>query len=230
MNSVLKKIEKKLVVSCQALPDEPLYSSEIMSMMALAAKQGGASGIRANSKADIIAIKKMVNLPVVGIVKRDYADSEVFITATKKEIEELIESGCEMIALDATVRSRPNGETLEELVAYAKKLHPTIQLMADISSLEDAHHAEKLPFDCVSTTLYGYTTESKGCKLYADDYTFLKKILEQVSLPVVAEGNVLTPDMAKRVLELGAYSVVVGGAITRPQQITARFVEGLDFN
>ncbi|MFC0272305.1 N-acetylmannosamine-6-phosphate 2-epimerase [Metabacillus herbersteinensis] len=225
---MLIEIKKGLIVSCQALDNEPLHGSKIMAKMALAAKQGGASGIRANSKEDIIAIKKEVELPVVGIVKRNYEDSEVFITATKKEINELIESGCEMIALDATLRTRPNGEQLEEVIAYAKELKPSIQLMADISSVEDAIHVESLPFDCVSTTLYGYTNETNGCKLYEDDFKFLKQVVEKVSLPVVAEGNVLTPEMAKRVLDLGAHAVVVGGAITRPQQITTRFIEGIN--
>src|SRR6185312_3789538 len=109
------KIKHGLVASCQALENEPLHSSFIMSKMALAAHLGGAAGIRANSKQDILAIKEEVTLPVVGIVKRDYPDSDIFITATKKEVEELIESGCEMIAMDATLRQRPYGETLKSL-------------------------------------------------------------------------------------------------------------------
>lgn len=222
---MLEYIKKGLVVSCQAQKNEPLHSSFIMSKMALAAKQGGAVGIRAESKPDIIAIKKEVDLPVVGIVKRDYPNSEVFITATKQEVDELIESGCEMIAMDATQRERPNGEKLADLVSYVKKYHPKIQLMADISSLEDALEAVRLGFDCVSTTLYGYTNETKGCKLYENDFEFIKIILKNVSIPVIAEGNIITPEMAGMVLDLGAYSVVVGGAITRPQQITSRFVE-----
>ncbi|HCX50768.1 MAG TPA: N-acetylmannosamine-6-phosphate 2-epimerase [Bacillus sp. (in: Bacteria)] len=222
---MLEQIKKGLVVSCQALENEPLHSPFIMAKMALAAKQGGAVGIRANSKEDIIAIKEEVNLPVVGIVKRDYPDSEVFITATKKEIIELVESGCEMIAMDATHRERPNGEKLCDLVSYVRQNHPQIQLMADISTLADAIEAERLGFDCVSTTLYGYTKETKGYKLYENEYQFIKTILKNVTIPVVAEGNIMTPEMAKKVLLLGAYSVVVGGAITRPQQITTHFVE-----
>ena len=97
--------------------------------------------------------------------------------------------------------------------------------MADISTIEDAVNAEKLGFDCVSTTLYGYTNETKGCKLYDNEFHFIKKVLQSVSIPVIAEGNIITPEMAKQVLDLGAYSVVVGGAISRPQQITARFIE-----
>lgn len=222
---MLEQIKKGLVVSCQALENEPLHSPFIMSKMALAAKQGGAAGIRANSKKDIIAIKKEVDLPVVGIVKRNYPDSEVFITATKKEIDELGESGCEMIAMDATLRKRPNGETLAELVSYVREKYPHIQLMADISSLEDALEAERLAFDCVSTTLYGYTEQTKGRKLYDNDFEFMKTIIKNIAIPVVAEGNIITPEMARRVLELGAYSVVVGGAITRPHQITSHFVD-----
>ncbi|HWJ79132.1 MAG TPA: N-acetylmannosamine-6-phosphate 2-epimerase [Niallia sp.] len=222
---MLELIKNGLVVSCQAQESEPLHSSFIMSKLALAAKQGGALGIRAESKPDIIAIKQEVDLPVVGIVKRDYPDSEVFITATKKEIDELLETGCEMIALDATLRDRPNGEKLADLITYVKESHPEVQLMADISTLEDALEAEKLGVDCVSTTLYGYTNETKGCKLYENDFEFIKTILKNVSIPVIAEGNIMTPEMARTVLQQGAYSVVVGGAITRPQQITTRFVE-----
>lgn len=221
---MLEKIKNGLVVSCQALENEPLHSSYIMSKMALAAAQGGAVGIRANSKEDIIAIKQEVSLPVVGIVKRDYPDSEVFITATKKEIDELAESGCEMIAMDATMRPRPNGEKLAELVAYTKENYPHVKLMADISTLEEALQAEQLGFDCVSTTLYGYTKETAGHKLYDNDFEFVKTVVNQVKIPVIAEGNILTPEMARRVLEIGVYAVVVGGAITRPQLITERFV------
>ncbi len=222
---MLNKIKNGLVASCQALEDEPLHSSFIMAKIALAADLGGAAGIRANSLLDIQAIKKEVSLPVVGIVKRDYPDSDVFITATKKEVDELIESGCEMIAMDATLRQRPNGEQLKDIVDYVKVNHPHIQLMADISTLEDALEAERLGFDCVSTTLYGYTNETSGCKLYENDFEFIKIVLDNIRIPVIAEGNILTPEMAKIVMSLGAYSVVVGGAISRPQQITRRFVD-----
>ncbi|WP_186672409.1 N-acetylmannosamine-6-phosphate 2-epimerase [Sporosarcina sp. BP05] len=222
---MLNKIKNGLVASCQALEDEPLHSSFIMAKLALAADLGGAAGIRANSLRDIQAIKKEVSLPVVGIVKRDYPDSDVFITATKKEVDELIESGCEMIAMDATLRPRPNGEQLKDIVDYVKTNHPHIQLMADISTLEDALEAERLGFDCVSTTLYGYTKETSGCKLYENDFEFIKIVLNNIRIPVIAEGNILTPEMAKIVISLGAYSVVVGGAISRPQQITRRFVD-----
>ncbi|MEK3731990.1 MULTISPECIES: N-acetylmannosamine-6-phosphate 2-epimerase [Paenibacillus] len=221
-------IKHKLIVSCQALENEPLHSSFIMGRMALAALQGGASGIRANTAADIIEIKSQVQLPVIGIVKRDYPDSEVYITPTMKEIEELVEAKAEIIALDATSSLRPGGLTLGELMQQIRAKYPDQLLMADVSTVEEAEEAEKLGFDMVGTTLVGYTAASQGQKVYDHDFEIMKNMLQAVQLPVIAEGNILTPDMAKRCLELGAYSVVVGGAITRPQQITARFVEHLN--
>ncbi|WP_257784505.1 N-acetylmannosamine-6-phosphate 2-epimerase [Staphylococcus carnosus] len=213
-----------LIVSCQALPDEPLHSSFIMSKLALAAYEGGAVGIRANTKEDIEAIKAEVPLPVIGIVKRNYESSDVFITATSKEVDELIESGCEVIALDATKQKRPK-ETLEELVTYIRKHAPNVEIMADISTVEEAVNADKLGFDYVGTTLRGYTSYTEGHILFEDDFAFLKEVLDKVNAKVIAEGNVITPEMYQTVSNLGVYCTVVGGAITRPKQITERFVQ-----
>ncbi|HLR19091.1 MAG TPA: N-acetylmannosamine-6-phosphate 2-epimerase [Staphylococcus sp.] len=216
-----------LIVSCQALENEPLHSSFIMSKMALAAYEGGAVGIRANSKEDIIAIKQEVNLPVIGIVKRDYANSDVFITATRKEVDELLESKCEVIALDATKQARPK-ESLKELVSYIRQHAPNIEIMADISTLEEAQYADKLGFDYIGTTLRGYTTYTKGHILYEDNFQFLKDVLSHVHAKVIAEGNVITPEMFRQVTELNVHCTVVGGAITRPKEITKRFIQAIE--
>lgn len=227
MKTVLENLKGKLVVSCQALEHEPLHSPFIMSRMALAAAQGGAVAIRANSVVDIAAIKQQVSLPVIGIIKRDYPDSEVFITATMKEVDELMSVGPEIIALDATARPRPQGQTLEALVAQIRSRYPAVLLMADIASVEEAVTAQALGFDCVGTTLYGYTAETAGHRLPENDCGFLRDVLAAVTVPVVAEGNVETPELAARCLALGAHTVVVGGAITRPQQITERFIAAI---
>ena len=216
-----------LIVSCQALENEPLHSSFIMSKMALAAYEGGAVGIRANSKEDIIAIKQEVNLPIIGIVKRDYANSDVFITATRKEVDELLESKCEVIALDATKQERPE-ESLQELVSYIRQQAPNIEIMADISTLEEAQYADKLGFDYIGTTLRGYTPYTKGHILYEDNFQFLKDVLSHVHAKVIAEGNVITPEMFRQVTELNVHCTVVGGAITRPKEITKRFIQAIE--
>lgn len=221
---MLEKIKGGLIVSCQALPDEPLHSSFIMGRMALAAYQGGAVGIRAQSKEDIAEINKTVDLPVIGIVKRNYPDCEVYITPTKKEIDELLTVRCEIIALDATKRARPCEESLEELVAYIHQNHRLA--MADCSTLEECLNAEKVGFDITSTTLCGYTDYSENVE--GPNFELIKQVVEQCHIPVIAEGKINTPEDLKKVYELGVYSAVVGGAITRPKQITERFVRVLD--
>ncbi|CZW24436.1 N-acetylmannosamine-6-phosphate 2-epimerase [Enterobacter cloacae] len=228
MKTVLDTLKGKLVVSCQALENEPLHSPFIMSRMALAARQGGAAAIRANSVVDIEAIKEQVTLPVIGIIKREYPDSEVFITATMKEVDELMTVSPAIIALDATDRARPGGESLATLVTRIRTRYPSVLLMADIATVDEAVMAQALGFDCVGTTLYGYTAQTVGHALPDDDCQFLKAVLAAVTVPVVAEGNVDTPERAARCLALGAHMVVVGGAITRPQQITERFMAAID--
>ncbi|MDA5482737.1 N-acetylmannosamine-6-phosphate 2-epimerase [Yersinia intermedia] len=225
--SILQQIKGKLVVSCQALEHEPLHSDFIMSRMAVAAEQGGAAAIRANSLEDVKAILRSVELPVIGIIKRDYPGSEVYITATMTEIDELMIVAPQMIALDATFHQRPGELQLPELIAAIRAKYPSLLLMADIATLEEATHASYLGFDCVGTTLHGYTKETAGHKLAQEDFRFLREVLAAVDLPVIAEGNVETPEMAARCLALGAHAVVVGGAITRPQQITRRFVAAI---
>lgn len=216
---MLKEVKGKLIISCQALPEEPLHSPFIMGRMALAAAQGGASGIRAQSMADILEIQKNVDLPIIGIVKRNYDDSDVYITPTKKEVDELLAVGCEMIALDATDRLRPHGEKLEDLVYYIKE--HGVEVMADCSTYEECVAAEKMGFDCVSTTLCGYTPYSKNVD--GPNIELIKKLVKDLHVPVIAEGKINTPEDLKAVLDAGAYCAVVGGAITRPQNIAKRF-------
>ena len=220
-------IQGQLIVSCQALPHEPLHSDFIMARMAVAAKEGGAKGIRANSVIDIKAIKEAVDLPVIGIIKRDYDDADVYITATMKEVDELMEAKPEIIALDATISSRPNGQTLDEFYQEIRQKYPTQKLMADCSTVEEMIHADELGFDYIGSTLVGYTNQSKGDKIEANDFEILREVLKVIKHPLIAEGNIDTPEKVKRVLELGAYSVVVGSAITRPQLITKKFVEAI---
>lgn len=221
----IKQVKGGLIVSCQALEDEPLHSSFIMSKMALAAKMGGAVGIRANTVEDIRAIKNEVDLPIIGIIKRNYGDCQVYITPTMKEVDELCEEGVHVIAIDATKRERPDGKSLKEFIKEIKTKYPNQLLMADTSDLEEAKLAEEYGFDFIGTTMHGYTEYTKGMDIQNNDFQFLKDVLNNVNIPVIAEGKVDTPEKAKKCLELGALAVVTGGAITRPQQITKKFVD-----
>ncbi len=227
MNDKVQQLKGKLIVSCQALPHEPLHSSFIMGRMALAAKEGGASGIRANTKEDIVEIQSQVDLPIIGIVKRDYQGSNVYITPTMKEVDELMEVKPEIIAVDATGRLRPGNVGLPEFSHKIKENYPRQLLMADCSTVEEALYADSLGFDFIGTTMVGYTEESKGMKIEADNFLILREIIAKATHPVIAEGNINTPEKARKVIELGAFCVVVGSIITRPQLITRSFAEAL---
>ncbi|MGX9756033.1 N-acetylmannosamine-6-phosphate 2-epimerase [Clostridioides difficile] len=223
---MLDKVKGRLIVSCQALENEPLHSSFIMGRMARAAKEGGAVGIRAQGVDDIIEIKKVTGLPVIGIIKRNYEDSDIYITPTKKEVDELLTTGCEMIALDATNRVRPNNEDLKEIINYIKENN--VLVMADISNYDEAVKAQEYGVDCVSTTLSGYTPYTEV--LDGPDFVLMERLVKDLKIPVIAEGKVNTPQDLKKVFEIGVHSSVVGSAITRPQLITEKFVKAIEIN
>lgn len=222
---ILEQIKGGLIVSCQALPTEPLYDSYIMSKMAWAAYLGGAVGIRANTVVDIKAIKEKVDLPVIGIIKKDYDDSDVYITPTMDEVDALVEVGCEIIAVDATNRLRPNGVTFEEFFRAVRAKYPNQLFMADTSCFEEGKLAAELGIDLVGTTMAGYTPYTKGRKL--PDVELIEKYVSELDVPVIAEGGIWVPEDLKNVYRAGAFSAVCGTAITRPMDITKRFVKAL---
>lgn len=222
---VFAKIKGGLIVSCQALSNEPLYSSYIMSRMAFAAYQGGAVGIRANTPEDIIKIKETVDLPIIGLYKQVFDDSEVYITPTVESVDALMESKPDIIAVDATDRIRPFGLSLDEFFQIVRTKYPDMLFMADCATLKDAIHAEELGFDLVGTTLFGYTEGTLGAKLPGVD--LMKELTGRIKIPVIAEGGIWSPEDLKACMDTGVYAAVVGSAITRPMDITKRFVSVL---
>lgn len=225
MNNTVESLKGGLIVSCQAIGDEPLKSPMIMARMAYAAGLGGAAGIRANSYEDIVEIKKSVDIPVIGIVKRDYPDSQVYITPTIREVDELMEAKADIIALDATKRPRPYNSSMERFYDEIRNKYKNVLLMADISTYEEGIQACKIGFDIISTTLSGYTPYSRQSDL--PDFELIRELVKNVSVPVIAEGKIWTPEEAFLAVKLGAYAVVVGTAITRPKEITKRFVSAI---
>lgn len=224
--NIINRLKGKVVVSCQAMPSEPLYLEKCMAAMMKSVIKGGAGGLRVAGSRDVRNAKRLFEVPVIGLTKPDVIPANwqeiVYITPTVKEVIELVEAGADIIAFDGTMRPRPEGAKLEDLIKYVK-LNKRVS-MADISTLEEALNAEKLGADILSTTLSGYTQFSQN-RGDGPDFELLKELVENTNLPVVLEGRIWEPAEVTKAFELGAHCVVIGSAITRPQLITRRFIQ-----
>jgi N-acylglucosamine-6-phosphate 2-epimerase len=220
----LPAVRGKLIVSCQALQGEPLFGAEFMARMALAAKLGGAVAIRANSPEDIHAIRQAVDLPIFGLYKDNIPNFEVYITPTLRHARLIAEAGSDVICIDATNRTRPEGPTLADFIRRIKA-ETGLPVMADISTIEEALAAEQSGADLVSSTMSGYTSYSP--QNINPDFDLVSAMVTHLKVPVMAEGRYVYPDQACEALQRGAYAVIVGGAITRPADITARFAAAI---
>ena len=222
---ILQKLKGKVIVSSQAMPGEPFYDEKCMIAMMQSVINGGASGLRVAGKRDVTNAKSF-GVPVVGLTKPDKLPenwrSVVYITPGIKEVKELIDADADIIAFDGTMRQRPDGSSLKEIIDL---IHSANKLaMADISTLEEGIKNADLGADIISTTLAGYTEES-GEAGETPDFELLQNLVKQISKPVFLEGRVWYPDEVKKAIELGAHSVVIGSAITRPHLITKRFTD-----
>lgn len=227
-HELIEYLKGNLIVSCQALPGEPLYRKEggIMVLMAKAAIEAGAVAIRAQGVTDIRQIKEQLNVPVIGIIKKNYEGYDSYITATMAEVDALVEVGSDIIALDATLRQRGDGKTINEFVLSIKEKYPNQLLMADISTLEEGINASKIGFDFIGTTMSGYTEESKTDQ-DGPNFELMKQLVEQTEVPIIAEGKIHTPEELQKAFAQGVHTAVVGGAITRPLEIAKRFIQYL---
>ena len=214
-----------IIVSCQATPGEPLYDPQrsVMPLMARAAKQAGARMIRTSSVRDIIGIKEETGLPVIGLIKREYPGYSGRITMTMREVDECMDALADIVSIDCTDTVRGDGLTAPEFLRRVREKYPNIIIMADCATLEEAEAAFRGGADLVGSTMNGYTAATADCK-GDPNYELVRQIVATLPCPVIAEGRVHTPEQAKKMLEIGAWAVVVGGAITRPLEIANRFM------
>ena len=220
----LDKIKGKIIVSVQAMPDEPLYDAKCMNAMMASVVMGGASALRVAGTRDVLCAKSF-NVPVIGLTKPKKLPENwkeiVYITPTLADVNDLLSAGADIIAFDGTLRGRPDGSKLFEVINL---IHSHEKLaMADISTLDEGINASKLNADIISTTLSGYTKESESNN-NKPDFILLKNLVSSVNKPVILEGRIWEPDDVRRAFDIGAWSVVIGSAITRPQLITKRFI------
>jgi len=226
INPVFEKIKGGLVVSCQAEGDSPFNTPEGVTMFAKAAVQGGAVAIRSQGKDKTNAIISGVNVPVIGLIKSEFDDGYVKITGTYKDVEDLLEIKTDIIAVDGTFRLR-EGLTGPEFIAEIKKRWDCT-IMADIATVEEALACADAGADCISTTLSGYTPETKKLKTDSPDFELVKNLVGRFTQPIFAEGRINNPEWAAEMVSLGVWGVVVGSAITRPHLITEWYVKAIN--
>lgn len=218
-----------IIVSCQAVEGEPLYDSKrsLMPYMARAAKLAGAKMIRTSSVRDIVGIKQETGLPVIGLIKREYPGYAGRITVTMREVEECVEARSDIVSIDCTDTVRGDGLTAPEFVKKVKDKYPSIIIMADCATVEEAVAAYAAGADLVGSTMNGYTAATADCQ-DGPNFELVRQMVAALPCPVIAEGRIHTPEQAKCMLELGAWAVVVGGAITRPLEIAQRFFAAIE--
>ena len=224
-NAFADQVRGRLIVSCQALAHEPLFGADIMARLAIAAVQGGAAGIRANTPVDIRAIRAAVDLPIIGLYKIDVPGYDVYITPTLAAVREVAAAGADIIAIDATAHPRPEFASLAAFIA-ANHDATGLPVLADISTADEGLAAQAAGADLVSTTMSGYTPYSPQQE--APDINLVATLAAALAVPLLAEGRYHAPEQVTAALAAGATAVVVGGAITRPQEITRRFVNAIE--
>ncbi|MDD3237207.1 MAG: N-acetylmannosamine-6-phosphate 2-epimerase [Candidatus Gastranaerophilales bacterium] len=220
---IIDKLKGQVVVSVQAMPNEPLYQEECLIAMMKSVVKGGAKALRLAGARDVKNAKALFDVPVIGLTKPDVIPQNwkqiVYITPTIKDVKNLIVAGADIVAFDGTPRPRPEDD-LRKIIKYIK-INNKLS-MADISTLEEGVAARALGADIISTTLSGYTKESDSDST-EPDFELLERLTKILDCPVVLEGRIWTPEQVNRAFELGAHSVVIGSAITRPQLIVKRF-------
>lgn len=223
MTGALERMRGGLVVSVQAAPGSPLAAPELLAAIARAVEAGGAAGIRTEGLDAVGAIGDAVEVPVIGLVKRRVAGSEIYITPALEDAVAVADAGAELVAVDATERPRPDGTSGPEFVAAAEAELPG-RIVADVDSARAGSAAAEAGAAAVATTLSGYTEASGPAEPGSapPDIPLVEELARALDVPVLAEGRYGSPEDVRAAFEAGAFAVVVGTAITDPAELTRR--------
>lgn len=225
MYNVVEQLKGGMIVSCQSEGDDPFNQPQYVALFAKAAEMGGACGIRTEGVKKLLAIKDITNLPVIGLIKSHFADGLVRITGSWQDIKDLLNAKSDIIAIDGTFRER-EGLSGPAFIKEVKSKYPNAIVLADIATYKEALACQEAGADCVSTTLSGYTPDTLD-KHDGPDYELVERLVKSLQIPLFAEGRINTPLEAQKMMELGAYAVITGTAITRPRVVTQWFVNAV---
>jgi len=217
-------LKNKLIVSCQALPGDPLDNVDTLRRMALSVIRGGAGGLRLGGKDSISVLRPETELPIIGILKR-YENDELFITPDFASAQVIVDAGADVIGLDCSARRPQSAEPWLELLPRIQNMLGK-PILADIATLDEAFAAEQAGAAAVATTMFGYTPETAGKRFV--NWPLVEQLAKSLHVPVIVEGHVRGPEDLRRAFDAGAFSVVVGAAITQPEAITARFIAAIE--
>lgn len=220
-SSILSQLKNGLIVSCQPRPNSVLDRPKFVGALATVAEEQGAVAVRIRGVRDIRAVRRAVQIPILGIEKISYPDSAVYITPTLQSVRRVHRAGAQIIALDGTARARPHNQSLAEIIEDSKARLNTL-IMADVATLKEGLQVAALGVDLISSTLYGYTEETQNCQGPAFD--LVRELVREVDIPVILEGRVHEPDHVRKAFDVGAYAVVVGTAITSLEWLVQQFI------
>ncbi|ANV82925.1 acetylmannosamine-6-phosphate 2-epimerase [Picosynechococcus sp. PCC 7003] len=223
MSDLIAQFKNRLIISCQAPADSPLHAPEMIAAIAQACVNQGGVGVRIDSPDHIRAVRaKLPQIPIIGLWKRTFPESDVYITPRLEDALAVVKAGADIVAIDATARPRPNGESLADLIAGIHQKTGKL-VMADLDTYDNAQRAAQAGADILGTTLYGYTGETQH--LTPPGFELLEKLTQDFELPVICEGGIHTPEMLQKAFQLGADSVVVGTAITGVDLLAQKFCQ-----
>ena len=222
---IFRALRGRLIVSCQASAGDPLDDVGTLTRMASSVLRGGAGGLRAEGAGCIAAFRRLTELPLIGLIKTKDANGDVYITPDFASARAVSEAGADIIAVDCTRRRLQEAEPWPELIRRIRE-ELGRPVCADIATIDDAVAAQSAGADAVASTLYGYTADTAGNRTVS--WELVEALVARMTIPVIVEGHITRPEEVRKALEMGAHSVVVGSAITRPESITARFVRAAD--
>lgn len=225
-HEAISRLQHGLIVSCHIDDDEQEGASALLEYFVRAAERGGAAGLRIEGVEHIHRLRQGTRLPIIGFTHGAYDDGSPLITPSAEDALALLDAGADIIAVDATKRKRPDGT--DGFISFEQfRRRITAPVWADVATFREGVRAAEIGADVVATTLAGYTAGTVAKDYRTPDFPLIEELARALTIPVIAEGRIWEAATAAHAMQLGAYAVVVGSAITRPRLVTEVFVNAI---